>query len=278
MQPSIIILTFNSALSLRATLEAAAALSDDLHIVDSGSVDSTLAIAKEFGAQLHSHEFCSYGEQRNWAIDTLVCRYPWQLHLDADEVISKELVKEVHGLALENDVDGYFIKRYLCFMGRLLKHNLAPTWHMRLFRSGRGRCEARHYDQHFYCLGGTRKLNGSMVDDVRMSLGEWTNRHNRWADAEVKEILSRSTEGRLTPKLTGNVTERKRYFKGFYERAPLLARAFALFVYRYVLRGGWLDGKEGLIFCTLQTLWFRTLVDAKLMEARRGLQESRARS
>jgi len=49
-------------------------------------------------------------------------------------------------------MDGYLVARYLKFMGRVLRHNLAPTYHMRLFRSGKGRCEARMYDQHFFLL------------------------------------------------------------------------------------------------------------------------------
>ena len=71
-------------------------------------------------------------------------------------------------------------------MNRTLKHNLAPTWHMRLFRAGKGRCELREYDQHFFCTGTTARLHNSMLDDIRMSLSEWTYRHNRWSDAEVR--------------------------------------------------------------------------------------------
>ena len=106
-----------------------------------------------------------------------------------------------------------------------------------------------------------------MIDDIRMSLSEWTRRHNNWSGAEVKEILSRETAGRISGRAMGSAIEKKRYLREVYDSFPLFVRPILLFFYRYVLRGGFLDGKEGLIFCVLQTFWFRFLVDAKLYEA-----------
>ncbi len=268
MKPTIVLLTFNSADSLPNTLSSIAGLSDDVHIVDSGSTDSTLEIARAFHAHIHQHPFSSYGAQRNWAIDSLPIACDWQLHLDADEALSPELRAEIAGLPADPPVAGYFVARYLRFMGKVLRHNLAPTWHMRLFRTGAGRCEERKYDQHFLCTGPTAQLRTSMIDDIHMSLSEWTTRHNRWTDAEVQELRENSVIGRVEASATGNIVQRKRFYKGFYERAPLFARAIALFFYRYFFKLGFLDGTEGLIFCVLQTLWFRFLIDAKLYEAR----------
>jgi glycosyltransferase involved in cell wall biosynthesis len=268
MQPSVILLTHNSEATIAGSLAAVSGLSDDLHVVDSGSTDRTLEIVRGFGAQIHQHVFVHYGAQRNWAIDTIPRRYAWELHLDADEALTPELRAEIAALPDNPDVTGYFMPRYLRFMGRLLRHNLAPTWHMRLFRTGFGRCEEREYDQHFLCSGPTAKLRHALIDDIRMPLAEWTSRHNRWSDAEAHELRSHAASGRMRSALTGNVIERKRFFKGFYERAPLFVRAIALFFYRYVFKLGFWDGTEGLIFCVLQTLWFRFLVDAKLYEAR----------
>ena len=277
MKPTLVLLTFNSADSIGKTLAAAEGLSDDIHVIDSGSQDATLTIARSIGAQIHFHEFVSYGAQRNWAIDNLPFANPWQLHLDADEALTPELRDEILALPDDPAVDGYFIARYLRFMGRILHHNLAPTWHMRLFRTGFGRCEDRQYDQHFLSTGRTAQLSGSMIDDIQMSLSEWTARHNRWADAEVRELLARAESGRVKASLSGNIVQRKRFYKGFYERAPLFARAFALF-FRYFFKLGFLDGKEGLIFCVLQTLWFRFLIDAKLYESGQATRRSRPKS
>jgi len=107
-----------------------------------------------------------------------------------------------------------------------------------------------------------------MIDDMRMPLGEWVARHNRWADAEADELQEASV-GAIAPRLGGNPVERKRALRGTYNRMPRFLRALLLFLYRYVLRLGFLDGRAGLIFFVLQTFWFRFLVDAKLFERER---------
>ncbi len=274
MTPTVVILSFNSSETIGDTISSALSLSDNIFVIDSGSKDDTVAIALRLGATALNHPFESYGLQRNWAMDHIEAKYPWQLHLDADEQVTKELRDEISSLPEEPPIEGFLIPRYLKFMGRLLRHNLAPTFHMRLFKSGSTRCEARHYDQHFICSGRIGSLKGAMIDNIQMPLTEWTRRHNNWADAEVKEMLHANTEGRIKGKIFGNSIERKRFLRALYNDLPLFVRPPCLFFYRYILRLGFLDGKEGLIFCVLQTFWFRFLVDAKLFEATRPTKES----
>lgn len=270
---SVVILTFNSEATIGATLDSLAGLTNDVHVVDSGSTDGTLEIARAKGATLASHPFENYGKQRNWAIESLVLAHPWQLHLDADERLTPELKLEIASLLaapVAEDIGGFYIPRLVHFHGRALRHGgMYPIYHMRLFRTGRGRCEDRKYDQHFRADGRTEKLKHPMIDDIRLSLSEWTARHNRWADAEVDEILEPGGEGVIAAG-SGDPVAEKRRARGWYYRAPMFLRAFLLFHYRYFIRLGFLDGKEGLIFYTLQTLWFRFLVDAKLYERRKA--------
>jgi glycosyltransferase involved in cell wall biosynthesis len=271
MSISVVILTFNAEATLGATLASAGQISDDIHVVDSGSTDGTLAIAEAHGVRTVHHHFEHYGKQRNWAIDNLPLKHEWQLHLDADERLSPELSARLNALrgSFPDDIDGYFLPRLMHFLGQPIRHGgMYPIWHMRLFRRGKGRCEDRRYDQHFTVDGPTAKIDAPMIDDIRMSLSDWTGRHNRWSDAEVAELLSPSTEGIIAGRLGGNPVERKRALRGGYNRAPLFLRAFALFFYRYVLRLGFLDGRAGLIFFVLQTFWFRFLVDSKIYEQR----------
>jgi glycosyltransferase involved in cell wall biosynthesis len=273
---SIVILTFNAADTIGATLASAVALSDDVHVVDSGSTDATLEIARSHGAKIVSHPFENYGAQRNWAIDSLPLAHGWELHLDADERISAELAAELGALFAgggpPDDVAGYYVPRLVHFHGQPIRHGgMWPIFHMRLFRSGRGRCEARKYDQHFHVDGPSARLKSPMIDDIRLSLTEWTHRHNRWADAEVDEILSPS-RGVIAPG-TGDPVAEKRALRSRYNDAPLFWRALGLFLYRYVLKRGFLDGRWGLIFFVLQTFWFRFLVDAKLHERRHPMAD-----
>ncbi len=271
MSISAIILTFNSEDTIQATLQSAFRVSDDIHIVDSFSTDRTLDIARRYSVNIVKHAFKNYGVQRNWAIDTLPLKYDWQLHLDADERLSDDLVEELNNLkfSFPGNVDGYYIPRLVHFLGRPIRHGgMFPIWHMRLFRNGAGRCEARNYDQHFYVNGAAKCLIHPMIDDHRMNLTEWTARHNRWANAEVNELMLPHKEGVIKGRIQGNPVEKKRSLRGFYYRMPLFIRPFILFFYRYVFRFGFLDGKEGLIFFVLQTFWFRFLIDAKLFERR----------
>ena len=275
MKPSVIILAYNSVVTLGATLAQAQQVSDDLHVVDSFSTDDTVALSREHGARVVQHAFEHYGAQRNWAIDHLVLQYPWQLHLDADERLTAELIAALRALPEDPAECGFFIRRRVQFLGREMRHGgMSPTWHLRLFRNGYGRCEERKYDQHFYLSQGSiGQLEGCMIDEIRMSLSEWTARHNRWSDAEVWEKTIQTTAidvMQVQPRFWGNVVERKRYFRRLYDDAPLFVRPYALFFYRYVLRLGFLDGREGFIFWTLQTFWFRFLIDAKLFEHRKS--------
>jgi glycosyltransferase involved in cell wall biosynthesis len=272
LKPSVIILAFNSVDTLGTTLAQAREISDDLYVVDSFSTDDTVALSQRHGAQVVQHAFENYGAQRNWAIDHVVSRYAWQLHLDADERLTPELITSIRALSENPSHSGFFIARLVQFLGRQMRHGgMSPTWHLRLFRKGAGRCEERKYDQHFYLSEGSAgQLQGYMIDDIRMSLSEWTARHNRWSDAEVLEQTAAREGVRIRPRFWGNPVEHKRFLRGLYNDAPLFIRPFALFFYRYFLRLGFLDGREGFIFWTLQTFWFRFLIDAKLFEQRKS--------
>jgi glycosyltransferase involved in cell wall biosynthesis len=271
MRLSVVILTYNSGVALRATIGSAAKISDDIYVVDSFSSDNTCAVARESGANVVQHEFRDYAAQRNWAIENLPLKHQWELHLDADELLSEDLIGELEALKLHGvpaHINGYHVPRLVRFLGRPIRHGgMFPIWHMRLFRRAKGRCEEREYDQHFLVANPTARLRGAIVDDIRMPLREWVSRHNRWSDAAVRDLLRDGKGGPvLQPNLFGSPLERKRSFKSLYNRFPLFTRAFLLFTYRYIFRLGFLDGTEGTIFFFLQTFWYRFLIDAKLFE------------
>jgi glycosyltransferase involved in cell wall biosynthesis len=273
MRPTVILLSFNSEDTLGATLSRAREVSGEIFVVDSFSSDGTVALAESYGATVVQHPFENYGAQRNWAIDNLPITGKWQLHLDADEVMDDTLVAAIQALPGEPEHSGYFVPRYVKFLGRILRHGgMSPTWHLRLFRSGVGRCEDRKYDQHYMLVPGTNgagttgQLPGVMIDDIAMSLSEWTARHNRWADGEVAEMDAKDEGGRLIADPHGNPAQRKRALREKYNQLPLFVRPFALFAYRFFFKLGFLDGTEGFIFWTLQTFWFRFLIDAKIWE------------
>jgi glycosyltransferase involved in cell wall biosynthesis len=270
---SAIILTFNSANSIERTLRGAFQVSDDIHIVDSYSTDDTVEICKRLGCKVVQHPFNNYADQRNWAIDNLALSNSWQLHLDADEEMTAELIDGINNINLETTgVDGWMFGRRVVFLGAVLRFGaISLTWHYRLFRSGAGRCESRFYDQHFVPKGTVGKINAFMLDHQEMTISEWTIRHNRWADLEAREVSNRALtdeDNIVKARFQGNDIERKRYMKSQYYKMPLFMRAFSYFLYGYFLRLGFLDGTPGLIYHFLQGCWFRFLVDAKIYEKR----------
>ena len=267
----VVVLTFNSIGIVRETVSAALKVSPHVFAVDSGSTDGTPAVLAELGCTVVQRAFVNYSDQRNWAIDQVAAQCTWQLHLDADEVLDDEAIAELRAiLAGPAAADAYMLRRRDYFMGHMLRHSGVNPWHLRLFRSGVGRCEARLYDQHFIASVPPGRLRGFMHDKNAATLSTWIGSHNRWSDAEALEKLGPAAVGAdvLQARLTGDARERTRFIKQLYYRLPIGLRAFSYFIYRYVLRLGFLDGKPGFYFAFFQALWFRMLVDAKIYEHR----------
>ena len=281
---SVIILTLNEQANLPLALASLHGLDAEIFVVDSGSTDGTVAIARAAGCHVVEHPFENYAVQRNWAFDHLPIAAPWTLCLDADERLTPALVDEIEATLAQRDnpCDGYMLRKRTIFMGRWIRHGgQYPAWHLRLFRSGRGRCEARLYDQHFVVDGRVGSLRNDYIDVITSDLGTFIARHNRWAELEAREILAATGAAApphttVTAQLTGTAIERPRFLRTrVYQRFPLFVRPFLFWFYGYVLRGGFLDGVEGLVFHTLQRFWFRFLIDAKIWELQRAGEHMR---
>lgn len=276
---TVIVLTLNEQRNLPDCLHSVAALGCVVFVVDSGSQDRTQSIARAAGAQVVEHAFENYAAQRNWAQDHLPLTSEWLLHLDADERLTPELCGEIRGLfkAENREVlaqhDGFLLRKRTIFMGRWIRHGgHYPSYHLRLFRRARGRCEARLYDQHFIVDGRLGRLQQDYLDILCGDLDSWLERHMRWAALEARELLQTEINRETVhADPFGNPIERKRWLRSsVYNRAPLYLRAVLYWAYRYFFRLGFLDGKEGFIFHLLQGLWFRLLVDIKLAHLRKS--------
>ncbi|MCK4859033.1 MAG: glycosyltransferase family 2 protein [Candidatus Omnitrophica bacterium] len=272
---SVIILTYNEEKNIEECLKSVYDWVDEIFIVDSGSTDKTLEIAKSYTDKIYQHPFKDYGKQRNWAQDNLPINKEWIFHLDADERVSSELSEELKGIFSRavDGTDGFLVSRKTVFMGRWIKYGgHYPAYHLRIFRKDFGRCEDRIYDQHFYVNGKLKTLKEDIIDTVTSDLDNWVSRHNRWASLEAVETIQNKVYRRthknykIKPDIKGNPVEKKRWLRRKYYTLPIFIRPFFYFIYRYFFRLGFLDGKEGLIFHFLQGFWFRFLVDAKIYE------------
>ena len=272
---SIIILTKNEEANLPQVLTSLVPLNATVYIVDSGSTDKTIDIAQQFSCQIFSHPFENHAKQLNWAIETLPIETSWVMRLDADERLTPELVNEIQEVLPKTPehITGYQLKRRVFFMGRWIRHGgYYPTWLLRLWRNGVGECEERWMDEHIVLSRGQLcNLQHDIIDDNQKDLNFWIDKHNRYANREVKDLLQVDIEKDVLIQSgqTTQAIQRRWIKKNVYSRSPLFLRAFIYFLLRYIIGLGFLDGIEGLIFHILQGFWYRFLVDAKIYEIQR---------
>ena len=273
---SVIILTKNEEANLLNCLNSLQTLNAEIFVVDSGSTDQTVEIAQKAGCQVFEHPFENQAKQLNWAIQNLPIATPWLMRLDADERLTPELAEELKLVLPQtsDDITGYQVKRRVFFMNRWIRHGgYYPTWLLRIWRTGLGTCEQRWMDEHIVLSQGkVANLQHDIIDDNKKDLSFWIDKHNHYADREVKDLLNMVVEQDdplLKKGQLSQASQRRWIKKNFYGRSPLFLRAFLYFLMRYTIGLGFLDGKEGLIFHFLQGFWYRFLVDAKIYELRK---------
>lgn len=270
-----IILTFNEEIHLDRCIESLKNLVDDIVIVDSYSKDLTLEIAKGKGARVYQNPWINYASQFNWALNNCDIKSEWVWRIDADEFIEPinfSLKEEI--AKLSPDINGLYVKRKIVFLGKPLLHGgWYPVWHLKIWKFGQGKCEARWMDEHIKLDSGkTENIDIVQVDKNLNDLSWWTSKHNSYATREMIDLLDTKHEifskNELEPNLFGSTEEKKRWLKLKYSNMPLFLRPFLYFIYRYFFLLGFLDGKQGFIWHVLQGFWYRFLVDAKIFELR----------
>jgi glycosyltransferase involved in cell wall biosynthesis len=276
---SVIIPVRNEARNLPRCLESLAAVGQ-VYVIDSQSSDDTTAIAQAHGAKvIQFHYEGGWPKKRQWAMDTLPLAYEWILLLDADEVLTPELVEEIRGVLQNPRVNGYSIRLQLYFLGRALRHCDASFWKLSLFRKGHGRFECRLKDQdasmadieiheHVVVDGPTAELRNPLVHHNVDSLSRYILKHNEYSNWEARVLLQRQEDSEeVSADLFGTQAQRRRWLKRNLYRLP--GSPTLLFLYRYFLRLGFLDGMPGLIYCTFQAVqMFHS--KAKIYELRIG--------
>lgn len=270
----VIILTRDEEIHIARCIESLAGQCATITVVDSGSTDATVAIAKKLGAEVLYNPWVNYATQMNFGIDALAGRSGWLLRIDADEVLDEESSITVADAicAAPPDAAGVLINRRIHFLGRRMRHGaIEPSWQLRLWRNGDGRCEQRWMDEHIRVDGPVVRSGLIFSDRNRNSLTWWTAKHNSYASREAIDILNRQfgflPRDEFAASGASKQARRRRFGKErIYSSMPIGLRALGYFAYRYFLRLGFLDGLPGYHFHLLQGFWYRTLVDAKVRE------------
>lgn len=275
-----IILTKNEEKHIARCIRSLEGVCDEVFVVDSFSTDRTCEIAESLGAKVYPHSWKNYATQFNYGVYQCPVRSEWIWRIDADEFLEGDI-----GIAVKktlarcgSDVNGVYVRKRIDFMGRSLLHGgWYPTYHLKVFRKGHGDCENRWMDEHIRLFDGRTVTveEGNQVDANLNDLTWWTEKHNGYAVREMVDMLmmefgldDKSKE--VIPKLWGTGEQRKRWLKLAYLRFPLFIRPFLNFFIRYILKAGFLDGKEGFIWHFLQGFWYRFLVDAKIYELKKS--------
>ena len=278
LELTVIILTYNEEIHIRRCLENVCPIAKKVIVVDSPSTDATQSICREYdNVEVVVHKYPgNQAEQFNWALDNLKIDTEWILRLDADEYLMPELIEELEEKLpkMDKGISALSLSRARAYCGKILHHGIVNgIWITRIFRKGKARYEKRLMDEHLSVDGEIVRMEHQFVDDNRMTIGQFTIKHEGYASREAALLLDAEyhlTDTRSLPKDHGEEVERKRAQKERYAKMPLFWRAFAYFVYRYIIKLGFLDGKEGFLWDFFQGWWYRTLVDAKVLEIKRA--------
>ena len=269
-----IILTYNEEIHLQRCLNSLKNVCTNIIVIDSFSTDNTRNIAERNNVVFYENPWVNHAVQFNWALDNCDVTTDWVLRMDADEYLLPDLQNEILQKlnTIQEPVNGIDLYLRRVFLGRHMKRGLGKIKMMRLFRYGKARIENRWMDEHAELLEGTSIVfNGEFSDDNLNTIGWWTAKHNGYSIREAIELLD-VEYGLFNNEKTeslGKQAMQKRNLKLKYIKLPLFFRCFIYFIYRYIFRGGFLEGKEGFLWHFLQGWWYRNLVDAKIYEIKK---------
>jgi glycosyltransferase involved in cell wall biosynthesis len=260
---SVIVAARNEAKNVPRCLQA---LHDfgEVYVIDSQSTDETVEIARSYGAKVVQFHYAGgWPKKRQWAMDTLPLAQEWVLLLDADEALTPQLIEEIRSAIVNPAIHGYSIMLRTYFLGRPLRHGDIGLWKLALFRRGKGRFECRLKDQdasmadmevheHIVVEGATARLGNPVIHHNMESLSRYIQKHDEYSNWESRVLLARGSDKELPPSLFGTQAQRRRWLKRKLFAVP--GSPVLLFLYRYILRFGFLDGVPGLVYCGFQAI------------------------
>jgi glycosyltransferase involved in cell wall biosynthesis len=271
---TVIIPMRNEIKHIKRSVESALKLTPNVFVVDSSSTDGSIEEASRLGAQVFQYEWTAasnFSTKINWALNNLPIKTKWAIRLDADEYFMDNCIQNLQQEldAVPDDVNGITLIRRIFFLGRWMKHSAEyPKTSMRIFRVGHVEMESRWLDEHVDVKDGRAiSFPYDIVDDSRISISEWINKHNVYSTKEAIELIHQEIGlfNREEMKLDKKA-QKKKNLKAKYASWPKYWRCFIWFFYREFVKLGFLDGKEGFLWNFFQGFWYRVLADVKVDE------------
>ena len=274
---SFLIITFNEEIHLPRLLKSIQGLNAETFVLDSGSTDNTLKIAKKYGVEVKTNPFINHPKQWDYAIKTFPVKTPWTIGLDADQTLSTELfhLLEIFDEHTYADVNGIYFNRKNIFQGQWIKHGgYFPFYMLKMFRSKVGFSDLTENMDHRFIVSGKTEIwkNGYLIEEnlKENNIDFWLAKHKRYSFLVAEqEMQAQNYPTHYQSNLFGNPDEKRVWLKRLWQKLPLGVRPALYFLYRYLFKLGFLDGETGRKFHYLHSFWFRSLVDKKL----RGLRK-----
>lgn len=266
---SVLILTLNEEVNLAECIDSCS-WSDDIVVFDSFSTDRTPVIAREKRVRLVQRAFDNYAGQRNAALTQVKFKHPWVLMVDADERTPADLVAEIGAAVAAADADTvlFRMRRKDFFMGRWLRRSSGyPSWFGRLVRVGRVRVE-RAVNEEYIADGAVAHLKRHLHHfPFNRGISYWFERHNSYSSMEaIAKIELRKEYVPVRSLLHSDPIDRRRALKQLAYRLPM--RPGIVFLYFYLIRLGFLDGRAGLAFSRMRAS-YELMIDLKVIELER---------
>jgi len=231
---------------------------NDIHVFDSMSTDETVAIAERAGATITPRPFDDWSTHENWGLRNIPFLYPWVFKLDADERMTPPLVEAIaRTVRAPGDAVAFRVQRRDFLLDTWLRHAAPSPFYLRLFRPERMRYE-RIINPVPIPDGPVGQVNG-FLDHFPFSKGltHWIDRHNRYSSLEAEQILINQRDNKgYSIRLAFTATDfhvRRHQQKELFYRLPL--RPLVKFLLLYVARRGFLDGRAGLRYAILQSIY-----------------------
>jgi glycosyltransferase involved in cell wall biosynthesis len=268
----VLIQTHNEELNLPHALASLRGWVNKIFVVDSGSTDGTLAIAKSAGAVVVHHDWEGYAGQKNWALANLPWEAEWILILDADESVTPVLMKELLRVSSKPASDvpesGFYLNRMFVFMGRRIRHcGYYPSWNLRLFKRGKARYEDRRVHEHMIVDGPTTDLKGVLMHEDRRGIEHFIAKHNRYSTLEAQELYATRTPWPGLSKFFRDRMVRRRFLKT--RVLPELPVPWLWkFLYMYLFLEGFLDRAAGWNLCVFIST-YEYFINVKYKELKR---------
>jgi len=244
---AVVMISLNEAHNMVDVLENLKGFAQEVFLVDSYSSDETVDIALSYGVHVVQRPFRGFGEQWNFAMRELPITTPWTMKLDPDERLTQQLKQEIAVTIANNDVNGFYVRRRLWFMGVPLhvEQTILRGW-----RTGKCRFSDVLVNEHPLVEGQLGSLKGHLEHHDSPSLFHWLEKQNKYSSAEAESFhfeLNLSDR----PRIFGTKLQRRMWLKTNFRRFPF--RYTMLTLYNYIFLGAWRSGKVGWIWSRLRT-------------------------